>query len=340
MKKILLILSLFSTLVAQCQIKGFYDGNTYYEEEVIREKPIKKTNHISFAFGLSNYLGDLGGNTGVGRKFLYDNNFKKRTYFYGFSFTHYRYEVVGLRLQYTAGNIAGSDHDVEYKNTNDNAYYRYKRNLDFQSKISEGSIIAEIVPLKFIHYTNSFHHFPLQPYFMLGIGRFKFNPQGSYYDPLLEDYRWVDLQPLRTEGQGMSQYPDRKPYKLSQTNIPFGFGVKYQLGAKTFLAFEFLGRKLYTDYLDDVSTRYINPAYFELYMDAENADIARTMQNKSNIITPDNPYGVGEIRGNSKNNDFYYSFNLTFSVRLNKMKKYTQVFKRKVYKYDDNEICD
>lgn len=343
MNRIGIILFLFVIFVSQslsAQIRGFYDGNTYYEEETIRTAPLKKSNRLALYLGLSNYLGDLGGNKGVGKKFFYDNNLKKRTFFYGFSFTHYRKEAIGIRLNYTTGKIAGSDQDVEYKTTADNAYSRYKRNLDFQSKISEGSLLIEAYPLKFINYNRAAHHWNLQPYFLLGLGVYSFNPQGSYFDDIADDYVWVDLQPLRTEGQGMKEYPYRKQYKLTQANIPFGFGINYNLTDKTAIGFEFVGRKIFTDYLDDVSQNYIDPSLFGNYLNAEDAEIARIINDKSNIIDPDNPYGIGEKRGNPNSNDFYYSFNLKFSVRISKIKEMTSVFRKKVYKYDNDEICN
>jgi hypothetical protein len=321
------------------QIKGFYDGNTYFEEEVNRNPPLKKSNQLSLYFGLSNYLGDLGGNNGMGKKFFYDNNLKKRTFFYGVSFTHYRKEAIGIRFNYSSGKIAGSDQDAAYQSTTDDAYNRYKRNLDFQSKISEGSILLEVFPFKFIPYKHALHQWNFQPYLMIGLGIYSFNPQGSYFDEISDDYVWVDLQPLRTEGQGMKEYPNRKPYKLSQSNMPFGFGLKYNMSDKTSIGFEFVGRKLFTDYLDDVSEKYIDPSLFPTYLSAENAEIAQIIHNKSNVIDPDNPYGVGDIRGNPKNNDFYYSFNLKFSIRISKVKNVTRMFKKKIYKYDNDEIC-
>ncbi len=229
---------------------------------------------------------------------------------------------------------------MTYKNIYDNAYFRFKRNLNFQSKISEGSLLLEIIPFKFINYNKSISQMALQPYFLLGIGLYKFNPQGSYFDDIQDDYVWVDLQPLRTEGQGMTEYPTRKEYKLTQANIPFGMGIRYAISDKTSLSFEFVGRKLFTDYLDDVSTNYISPALFSKYLNEEDAAIAKIINNKSNIIDPDNPYQVGNKRGNPKRNDFYYSFNLKFSVRISKMKDIANFIKGTIYKYDDNEICE
>ncbi len=340
LKKSVLILFLFtlSAFGLHAQIKGFYDGNTYYIEEIIRNPPLKKSTYLSFNFGPSNYLGDLGGNEGISRKFINDNNFKKRTFFYGVSLSYLRKEALGLRLTYTAGQLAGSDRDVEYKTKNDNAYTRYKRNLDFRTKINEGSMMIEVFPFKFVNYRKSIHQWNFQPYLIGGLAVFSFNPQGSYFDEIADDYVWVDLKPLRTEGQGMKEYPTRKPYQLTQINIPFGAGVRYEVGNKTSLSVEFIGRHLYTDYLDDVSTNYIDPNNYSTYFSGETKDLATILNNKSNIIDPDNPYVNGQQRGNPQYNDFYYSMNIKLSVRISKLK--VPNFLRKQYKYDNNEICD
>jgi len=59
---------------------------------------------------------------------------------------------------------------------------------------------------------------------------------------------------LSTEGQGI--YPDKKPYSLWQPTIPFGGGFKFAISENLRIGFEIGLRKLFTDYLDDVSTSY------------------------------------------------------------------------------------
>jgi hypothetical protein len=281
----------------------------------------KKATYLSFNFGLSNYLGDIGANSSLSDQFLKNNHFTNQTFMYGISLTKNWREAVGLRFSYHAGKVAGSDSDVPYKDPNDVSYDIYKRNLDFTTKLSEWSAMIEIYPFKILNRKKGLFQSALQPYGLLGIGRFTFNPQGSYYDEISQDYVFVDLAPLKTEGQGMLEYADRKPYQLTQTNIPFGVGINYLLGAKTSMSFEFVGRKLFTDYLDDVSTTYIDPSVYSNYFSGEDLEIAQLMTNKSAIIDPNQPYGVGGQRGNSKNNDFYYSFNIKLNIQINKVKK-------------------
>jgi hypothetical protein len=281
----------------------------------------KKATYLSFNFGLSNYLGDIGANSSLSDQFLKNYHFTNQTFMYGISLTKNWREAVGLRFSYHAGKVAGSDSDVPYKDPNDVSYDIYKRNLDFTTKLSEWSAMIEIYPFKILNRKKGLFQSALQPYGLLGIGRFTFNPQGSYYDEISQDYVLVDLAPLKTEGQGMLEYADRKPYQLTQTNIPFGVGINYLLGAKTSMSFEFVGRKLFTDYLDDVSTTYIDPSVYRNYFSGEDLEIAQLMTNKSAIIDPNQPYGVGGQRGNSKNNDFYYSFNIKLNIQINKVKK-------------------
>ncbi|MEZ5045462.1 MAG: outer membrane beta-barrel protein [Chitinophagaceae bacterium] len=291
-----------------------------------------------FHFGPSNYLGDLGGNTGYGKPFFNDNNFKQRNYFYGIGLQRKFRPYIGLQFNLSQGKISGSDQDVQYKSVEDPAYFRFKRNLDFKTKITEGALILSVYPLQFFRSDSKLALIDFQPYFMAGLGLYSFNPMGSYYDPILEDLVWVELQPLRTEGQGMKEYPTRKMYATTQFNMPFGFGLKYKLGKYTQLSFEFLGRKLFTDYLDDVSTHFIDPAYFSTYLNEEDAQIAQSVHNKSNVISPDHPYVAGDIRGNNRHNDFYYSFQLGLHILISKGHSKTSN-QKKYFKYNEFEIC-
>jgi len=148
-------------------------------------------------------------------------------------------EKFALRSDYSFGKIGAADIK------SDNASMR-KRNLDFKSLIKELSLLAEYDIL------NSYDH-RLVPYVFAGVGVFKFSPY-------TEDSagRKIHLWGLHTEGQETSQYPDRKHYKRTQLNIPVGGGVKFSLSDDVLVAFELGYRKLFTDYLDDVSTTYVD----------------------------------------------------------------------------------
>lgn len=259
--------------------------------------------------GPSNFLGDLGGNNGRGTTFLKDNNFPMTKFMFGAYLTYGPSEWLGFRLALSRGTLEGDDAIIRGKGGLEEA--RKIRNSNFQSKITEALIMAEIYPTVFLEYEPSDILHKLRPYGMIGIGMFHFNPQGT--DPITGN--WVNLQPLHTEGQGFPDYPDRKEYKLTQMNLPMGFGAKYFLSKSVNISVEILHRKTYTDYIDDVSTSYIDPALFYQYMPAQQAQLAQRMANKSGL-NGGTPYTPGAKRGTASNNDAYYSINFKLGIRL------------------------
>jgi hypothetical protein len=124
---------------------------------------------------------------------------------------------------------------------------------------------------------------------------------------------------LRTEGEGFTEYPERKEYSLTQINIPLGVGVKYYLSENVNLSFELIHRKTFTDYIDDVSTTYVDPTLFSKYLSASQAQIAASLYNKSPLRDDSRPgysYGPGGQRGDSKQNDGYFTAAFKIGFRL------------------------
>jgi hypothetical protein len=261
--------------------------------------------------GPSNFLGDLGGNMGEGTNGFKDNNFKVTKLTYGLWVSYQPNEWFGVRLALNKGTLEGDDAIIKGKGGAEEA--RRYRNSNFRSKLNEAFLVAELYPTVFFEYepTDIFHK--LRPYALAGVGVFNFNPQGL--DP--SSGQWVDLQPLRTEGQGFPEYPGRAPYKLTQINVPWGVGVKYFLSESVNLSLEVIRRVTFTDYIDDVSTQYIDPAAFYSNLPLAQAQLAERMANKSG--DPANPatrYQPGMKRGEEKNNDSYYSVGIKLGFRL------------------------
>ncbi len=155
-----------------------------------------------------------------------------------------------------------------------------------------------------------------RPYGIIGVGVYHFNPKTQD-----NNGNWVALQPLHTEGQGFPEYPDRKVYKLTQMEMPIGFGFKYYLKENMFIGIEVLHRKLFTDYVDDVSTNYIDPIYFNQYLSPANAALARQLNYRGTYswATTRPSSIVGEKRGDPKQNDAYFSTILRLGWRLREM---------------------
>lgn len=284
----------------------FYDNNSY-------DTPLMF--EIGGSLGVMNCLTDIGGKKGLGKKFIKDLNIGNNQ-FNGTVYLSAIYrEAVGLRVEGTFGQIKA--YDSILKNVQSTTP-RYNRNLSFSSKISELSVVAEFYPLFiFINWAGRDDDPPrYSPYLLAGVGYFSFNPQ------TILNGKKVDLQPLSTEGEGFAEYPDRKPYKLQQISYPVGIGMKYELSSYLNLRGEFLYRFTTTDYLDDVSTRYINPALFGNYFSGTqlaDAVALNDRRNKNNPEYPINPKG-GQIRGNPKNNDAYFSFNIKLGLTFGREK--------------------
>ena len=274
----------------------FYD-NKYYDNPVTFE--------LGASGGLMNCLTDLGGNKGIGKKFTKDLNLGNTQPTGGFYIcANYKYAVT-LRAEAAFGMVKSSD--AVLKNVAPSTYGRYERNLSFRSTITEFSVTAEFHPFYiFFKYDDEHDKEPpaFSPYLLAGVGFFSFNPQAQL------DGKWIDLQPLSTEGQGFKEYPDRKPYKLNQINIPVGVGVKYELGNMFNVRAEFVYRILNTDYLDDVSSTYIDPTLYSNYFTGTKLTNALLLNNRQNELNPGHITQEGDQRGSPKNNDSYFSFNL------------------------------
>ena len=175
------------------------------------------------------------------------------------------------------------------------------RNLNFKTIIQELNLMGEYDIL------NTGDH-RLTPYIFAGIGVFKFSPYTTDTSG-----RKVFLVGLSTEGQGLPEYPDRKVYKKTQFNIPLGGGLKFALSEDLYVGFEIGVRKLFTDYLDDVSSTYVDRDILLNRRGQQAVDYAfRGDELKPPLAYP----AAGTLRGNSKKNDYYYYGQFRISFRM------------------------
>jgi hypothetical protein len=277
---------IFTSFSAKSQY--YYYNNNYYDKDVVWE--------------IGTSVGFMTGITDVGSKKGFMPNFKTSQVNGSFYVGALYQGLIGARLEATYGKIAGAD----------SLGANPSRNLSFRTPITEIAVIGEFHPLMLKYYDD----LPaFSPYVALGLGWFSFNPQANLKG------RWIDLQPLRTEGQGFpqtAQYKtDTHPYKLSQSNIILGAGVKFEASQLITFRAELLYRKTFTDYLDDASTFYVDPTWFDANLSANNAALAkqlydRTPEKSSTVVN-----GVGSfIRGNEKTKDAYFTFNLKVGINL------------------------
>jgi len=273
---------------------------------------------VGLGIGPLFFLGDLGGNHGVGTRFIKDVNLPVTNLAKGIFVNIYPAEWLGFRVALNQGKLEGYDSLINVKGGEE--IYRKVRNLEFQSPLWEAYAAIEIAPTVFLEKYDGFLG-KIRPYGVAGVGIFKFNPKGKYYAPDGTS-RWVDLQPLHLEGQGFAEYPDRKPYKLSSLEIPLGVGVKYYIKENMYIGFEVMHRKSFTDYVDDVSTTYIDNTLFAKYLTPQQATMANQLYYREGFVPyqpNSNRPSLNEQRGNPKQNDSFFSSIFRMGWRLNTM---------------------
>lgn len=263
-----------------------------------------------FSFGPMFFLGDLGGSAGIGKPFVKDLDFPLTNLSKTLYGAYYPSELFGLRLSINHGVLKGDDAKAPAKGGAE--MDRLQRNLSFKTSILEANLLAEIYPTVLFEQYEEMKG-KLRPYVTAGIGYFKFNPKARLGN------EWVELHPLRLEGQGI--VPGRKPYKLMQMEIPFGAGVKYWLKENMYIGLEILHRKLNTDYIDDVSTGYVDPMIFNTFLDPQNAAKAQQLYYRGTYTGVGGPPSSSQIqgfqRGDPSENDAFFSSTFRIGWRLN-----------------------
>ena len=235
--------------------------------------------------GMMNYGGDL-------QEGIFTFNQSNKAFEAGVSYKLSDYFSVGASV--VTGKLAASD-----AKTNPD---RARRNLSFYSKLTEGSLTLKY-DLRPVPGT-----FKFTPYIFGGVGVFHFDPYA--FDTLKQK---VYLQPLSTEGQGLREYPNRQPYKLTQFSLPFGGGISYALSDNIMISGEIAFRKLFTDYLDDVSeTRYADTAILR----AEIGGLSAKMSFRSDETGNPLPFNDKMVRGNPGKKDVFYTCLIKLSFSL------------------------
>lgn len=202
-----------------------------------------------------------------------------------------------LRIGLSVGTIGGTDANRANTDT------LRVRNLSFESQLMEFAVMGE---LNLIGYDVQME--PFSPYLFFGVAGIYHNPRAFYQGA------WYDLQPLGTEGQGTTEFPDRKPYSRMQVAFPVGLGMKFALGSGLTLAAEAGFRYTLTDYLDDVSLTYADPNIQIL----ENGDLSYRLSNRTGeyLGTQNIDYVSGTGRGNPDNTDWYVMGGVSLTYTL------------------------
>ncbi|MBK7885648.1 MAG: outer membrane beta-barrel protein [Chitinophagaceae bacterium] len=231
--------------------------------------------------GISNYQGDL-----QEKRYTFDQAHPA----FGIGLSYEITDKLFARANITMGKLSGNDAKGSKNLT---------RNLNFSSPITD--VHAGLA----YNFMNLYER-NVTPYVFAGISYFSFSPYTQ--DSIGQK---VNLQPLSTEGQGFVS--GRPVYKLSQFSIPFGGGVKFALSDNFRVGLEVGVRKTNTDYIDDVSTTFVDQNLLLANQGQLAVDLAfRGDELKTGLTYP----AEGTLRGSSKNKDWYYFSGVTVAYRL------------------------
>ena len=254
---------------------------------------MQQEGEFGIGLGAGHYFGDLNTRARLNRAKL------AGSFFFRKNFGNY----IALRVGVSFAQLGYSD---IYNSHND---YMYRRNLSFNSKVWELALQGDF---NFFRFMPGEPEYSFTPYITLGAGVFSYDPY-AYLNG-----QKILLRPLGTEGQGSTLYPDRKQYSSMGISIPFGGGFKYALNERTNIGFEILHRFTNTDYLDDVSKTYVDPAVFPPNPDGSASN---------GLLLSDRSYELGEPigrpgreRGSSRQKDQFVTAMFTISFNLQSYK--------------------
>ncbi len=282
-----------------------------------------------------NYFGDLAP---VNKAASTDVSFTRPGF--GLSGGYKFHHSLALTAELNWVRIFGDDFTSDPNNEAD--YPRYARNLSFRNDIKEFRIGLQIFLIP--NYGGPNQRLPFNAYLSLGGAVFHHEPKGKVPDA---DYQtaldgsvgapqageWVKLRPLGTEGQNAGVV---EPYKSIAFSIPIAVGAQMRIPNTELTAgLEFGLRYLFTDYIDDVSTNYVDLGSFDddlarIMSDrsaepiavnggARNLDGANIHNNNSHGYFSSGYLGAGTdgvIRGNPDNNDMFFVTQIKVSYVL------------------------
>ena len=285
-------LLIISLIACQSAFSQFFNKNKWDDNR----------HQIEWGIGTANFLGDLGGKDDIGTNDLQD---LEKTEFNLGAYIGYKYTVykkLYARANFSFARLSGDDQLTLEE-------FRQNRNLHFRSNVFELAVMAEYeFPINFrkghiydIKGASGWKSGGSSFFVFAGIGAFYFNPKAQVNE------EWVELKPLRTEGQGLPGGPDE--YNRVSLAIPVGVSITKRFSQKLSLGLELTYRYTFTDYIDDVSTTYYSPYDIDLYNDQGTGELAAYLSNPSlglehgglgNVVT-----APGQQRGDQTDDDGY-----------------------------------
>ncbi len=223
---------------------------------------------LGFFGGASYYLGDINPR----KHFI--NNHLAGGIFFRYS-TNYRY---AWRFGFNYGNLSASDAGSGEPD-------QIERNASFKTPVYELHALAEF---NFVEYRIGHNRHRFTMFVFAGLA-------GNYTSPQSDFGLGYD------RGMGAMVEARTKNYSRYQVAVPFGIGLKFNIGDKCGLGFEWGPRKTYTDLLDDVSGTYNENAIYLHPAPEGNAGYSKA---------------AGNMRGNPRTKDWYFFYGVTLTFKL------------------------
>ncbi len=274
--------------------------------------------------GVTNFLGDLGGGNDIGRDGPMDLDFAATR---PAIMVGYRYQINSfffLRSNLTWGILTGSDEYTDEPS-------RRGRNLSFRTGIVELNGLAEFYLIQNargnlyrLRGVKGRSGLSMDLYLFGGLGLMYFNPKAEYQG------RYVALQPIGTEGQGLDGGPDK--YSRVTFTVPYGIGIGKSIDRFWQVNVELTIRQTFTDYIDDVSGTYYGSQDIydaKIASGSSEAEAKRAASLSDPNIYHELPnYGYedqvdlkGEVRGDPSDNDTFMTGMITFSYKMVKRRR-------------------
>jgi hypothetical protein len=362
------LLTILSLLILFCVVSedAFAQRRTKYSRRKNKNKAIDHykggfrgqfRNYQYFGVGINalNYYGDLAP---VNRAGSSDISFTRPGL--GLMWGYRFHPASSFRVNFNYGRLKGDDFTSDPNDPESAA--RYVRNLSFRNDIKEFN--AGFNFYFFPDNRGPSYRTPINIYLFVGAGFFLHEPKGKVPDI---DYQgngeappsageWINLRPLGTEGQNLDIEGVGEVYSPFQFNIPIALGAMLRLPGPFNAHIEFGYRFVFTDYLDDVSTNYVNLELFDdplarIMSDRSSEEVA-VWNGETRLIesVPVNfgssTYNIGggttealqgplrgandlAIRGNPNSNDMYFvtQIKLTYIVQQGSKRRRTAKFR-------------
>ena len=252
---------------------------------------------LQFGIGATQFLGDLGGSEGIGKDYSLRDLDIQATGFAGWlGFRQRFHPYFATTTSICAFQLKGDDKWSEEKS-------RFDRNSNFRSLCFEVQQRFEFIFAATERFGPVFNppgkyskkNRNEQYYIFGGVGLLYFNSKSKYVDGSM-----IALRPLKTEGQS-------KMYSPLTFTVPFGMGFRIGIDRMTRLGLELSYVKTFSDYIDDVSTKFADPANL-------NSPEAVYFSNPS--TSSNTAYAPGKKRGDPEHKDAYYHVNLILTRNI------------------------